>query len=262
MINLNDSMYDDAPYSTRNFNRNHPWYILSDQLLINKLQAYEDFKTELINNIITKKPFVYLRFCDWEYIYYNKKNLIYYVKKIIKKILMRENKTSWWESMDNNLQEQHYNFFKEHANKIKFCPMFSDSWIKSFQSSYLYDIVLQQEKIWHLYYVYHFLNSLRQHKIPELIEIKIAYVTHNKYINEYDHYKIWMSYSEEWIQMLKNTDFSKYDLVLLWWWISSPLYSKAILTSCDCPIIDSWYMLSIRNSNNEFNEGPYTHLFT
>lgn len=261
-INLNDTLFDDKPYSTRDHNRLDPSYIISDKNILAILQDYKGFEKEVIDNINNKKLSIYLRFCDGEYLYYKKKILYDYILKLVKVMIWKKDITSRWEKISNNLQKNHYDFFQKYQNIIKFCPMSSDSRIKNLRKSFLYNIILSQELVWHLYYVYHFLNKLRQGLIPELIEKKICYVTHNQYIDQFDHIQIWKSYNDESISKLEQYDFSSYDIILLGGWISSPLYSKAIAKTAQCPIIDSWYMLSIRNSKKEYNEWPFTHLLT
>ncbi len=262
MINLNDTLYDDKPYSTRSWERNNSSYIISDKLLLDKLQSYTLFEKWIIAQSNEHVKHIYLRFCDWEFIYYSNPSIFDLFKKLVKKILWKESVTSWWEVMANDLQPLHWDYFKNYSSITTYCPMCSDARIYSLKKSKLYSILNQQESIWHLYYVYHFLNKLRQGLIPELIEKRICYVTHNQYIDQFDHIQIWKSYNNESINKLEQYDFSSYDIILLGGGISSPLYSKAIAKTAKCPILDSWYMLSIRNSKKEYNEWPFTHLLT
>lgn len=260
--NLNDLLFDDQPYSTRGGDRNHLSYVLSDEALISRLQDYPSFEDELVKSVLERKKKIYLRFCDGEYLYYKRETFVDLLVRAVKFLLGRKEVTCWGESIRNNRRDDHFRIFRENRGIVKFCPMFSDAFLRPLKTSMLYQVLLGEEKIGHLYYVYYFLNRLRQGRVERLRNIRIVYVTHRHYIERFDHVVIGPSYDDAAVENLRRTDFSKYDLVLLGGGISSPLYSEAIAKTASCPIIDSGYMLSIWESTKEFHEGPYTHKFT
>jgi hypothetical protein len=246
MINLNNTIYDYKQYSIYG-DKHHPEFIISDIDSLQRLVAYADFEKTIINQIKNKQKAIYLRFCDWEYLYYRK---WFHFLPWIQKILWRDS-TCRWEKPNYSLVKKHFDIFEKHKDYLYLCPHVSDSWIKNYKTSKLYEYIQNKNRqINHFYYIYHFLNKLRQNKIENLKDIKIWYITHNKYIAWLDHFTITASYSTESINYLTKQDFSHYDLLLLGWWTASPLYADAIATSAHCPIVDAGYMLSIRNADS------------
>jgi hypothetical protein len=256
MLNLNDSIYDYKDYSIYG-DRNHPEFIVSDKDSLSRLITYASFEKQLIDNILNKKLALYLRFCDGEYLYYRK---WFHFMPWLQKILWRDT-TCRWEKPDIKMVPKHFEIFEKHKDHIYFCPHVSDSRIKQYAWSKLCDYIKKKNlSIYHFYYVYHFLNKIRQNKIEILNNIKIWYITHNKYIASLDHFPITVSYSQESITYLRQQDFSHYDLLLLWWGTASPLYADAIATTAQCPIIDAGYMLSIWESNTLVNDRGFSNI--
>lgn len=252
MLNLNDSIYDYKDYSIYG-DRNHPEFIVSDKDSLSRLITYASFEKQLIDNILQKKKSLYLRFCDGEYLYYSK---WFQFMPWLQRILWRDT-TCRWEKPDIKMVPKHFEIFEKHKDHIYFCPHVSDSRIKQYAWSKLCDYIKKKNlSIYHFYYVYHFLNQLRQKKIKELKNITIALVAHKDvYIHWMDHYVTGRTYTNEIGTMLKNTDFSKYDLVLVWAWVSAPLYMDSI--SAHCPVIDAWYLINFRD-----DEWPWERAFS
>ena len=253
MINLNDSVYDYKDYSVYG-DRDHPEFIISDEDSLSRLVSYTDFESQLIDNILNKKLSLYLRFCDGEYLYY--RNWFHFMSWL-QRILWRDT-TCRWEKPDIKMVSKHFKTFEKHKDHIYFCPHVSDSRIKNYKSSKLYQYIQKNNlQIHHFYYIYHFLNKIRQYKMTPLQHIKICYVTHNNYIQSLQHYPITLSYSQESIDYLRQQDFSNYDLILVWWWTASPLYADVIAYTAHCPIIDAGYILNIRDY-----DWPWARAFT
>ena len=245
MQNLNDSIYDYQNYTVYK-DRNHDEFVVNDAEIEKKLLSYEDCETKIISDIINHKASIYLRFCDGEFLYYKNIKLVDYLKSVYR-WLRWMNKTCRWEKTDLKLLNQHFEFFansNSQTKDINFFPHVSNSYINQFKSSKLRDYLKENDiKFGHFYYIYHFLNKLRQWKIKELENIKIVYIDNQKYHDKLDYIYIPMWYSQAEADKLWQIDFTSYDLILLGWWISSPLWAKSI-NKYSCPIIDSGYMIS------------------
>lgn len=164
-------------------------------------------------------------------------------------------KTCRWEKPDPRLLPQHFEFFANGNHKTKdinYFPHISNNYIKQFKSSKLRDYLkVKNIQYGHFYYVYHFLNKLRQWKIKELSDIKIALIAHPEIqIKNVDHYPTWRSYTAELSQKIQEIDFEKYDLILVWWWVSAPLRANSI-KKYNCPIVDAGCLINFWNSTEE-----------
>ena len=257
MKNLNDIIYDYNDYSIY-WDRNHSEFIVDDSEIETHLIPYIEFEQKLINSILSHQRQIYLRFCDGEFMYYKNNILKDFFIKIYRYFRGRD-KTCWWEKADTKLLAKHFDFFSRNKDIVNFFPHISKSYSGLFKETKLRDY-LHHNKLyfWHFYYIYHFLNKLRQHKIDSLKNINIVYITHNAYIDWLDHYSIPNSYTQKDSEKLSTIDFSHYDLILLWGWIASPLWADAI-KNCNCPIIDSWYILSMwGKKSNWINDRVFT----